>query len=102
MANFHTTALCSPTRSSLLNGRNATSNNMACITEGADVTLRSRRGEARMRAHLSPDVRRDTVFAPFHWANEATINDLTHPALDPASRMPEFKTCAVALRPSDA
>jgi arylsulfatase len=34
-SNFHTTALCSPTRSSLLNGRNATSNNMACITEGA-------------------------------------------------------------------
>jgi arylsulfatase A-like enzyme len=34
-ANFHTTALCSPTRSSLLNGRNATSNNMACITEAS-------------------------------------------------------------------
>jgi arylsulfatase A-like enzyme len=33
-SNFHTTALCSPTRSSLLTGRNATSNNMACITEG--------------------------------------------------------------------
>lgn len=32
--NFHTTALCSPTRSSLLNGRNATSNGMACIEEG--------------------------------------------------------------------
>jgi arylsulfatase A-like enzyme len=31
--NFHTTALCSPTRSCLLTGRNATSNNMACITE---------------------------------------------------------------------
>jgi len=35
LSNFHTTALCSPTRSSLLTGRNATSNNMACITEGA-------------------------------------------------------------------
>ena len=34
-ANFHTTALCSPTRSSLLTGRNATSNNMACITEAS-------------------------------------------------------------------
>ena len=34
-SNFHTTALCSPTRSALLNGRNATSNNMACITEAA-------------------------------------------------------------------
>ena len=32
-ANFHTTALCSPTRASLLNGRNATSNGMATIAE---------------------------------------------------------------------
>jgi arylsulfatase A-like enzyme len=33
--NFHTTALCSPTRSCLLTGRNATSNGMACITEAS-------------------------------------------------------------------
>src|SRR5262245_11383927 len=32
---FHTTALCSPTRACLLTGRNATSNGMACITEFA-------------------------------------------------------------------
>jgi arylsulfatase A-like enzyme len=31
--NWHTTALCSPTRSSLLNGRNHTTNGMACIAE---------------------------------------------------------------------
>jgi arylsulfatase len=33
--NFHTTALCSPTRSCLLTGRNHTTNGMACITEGS-------------------------------------------------------------------
>lgn len=33
--NWHTTALCSPTRSSLLTGRNAHSNGMACIVEAA-------------------------------------------------------------------
>jgi arylsulfatase A-like enzyme len=32
---WHTTALCSPTRSCLLTGRNHTRNSMACITEGA-------------------------------------------------------------------
>src|SRR3954468_17125603 len=32
---FHTTALCSPTRSCLLTGRNHTRNGMACITECA-------------------------------------------------------------------
>ncbi|QDG53828.1 arylsulfatase [Persicimonas caeni] len=33
--NFHTTALCSPTRSCLLTGRNATSNGMGCISEAS-------------------------------------------------------------------
>lgn len=33
--NWHTTALCSPTRSCLMTGRNAHMNGMACITEGA-------------------------------------------------------------------
>ena len=32
---WHTTALCSPTRSCLLTGRNHTRNSMACITDGA-------------------------------------------------------------------
>jgi arylsulfatase len=32
-SNFHTTALCSPTRASLMTGRNATSNGMATIAE---------------------------------------------------------------------
>jgi arylsulfatase A-like enzyme len=33
--NFHTTALCSPTRACIITGRNHHSNGMACITEGA-------------------------------------------------------------------
>jgi len=33
---WHTTALCSPTRSALLTGRNHHQNGMACITEGAN------------------------------------------------------------------
>ena len=34
-SNFHTTALCSPTRSCLLTGRNHTTNGMACISEAS-------------------------------------------------------------------
>jgi arylsulfatase A-like enzyme len=34
-SNMHTTALCSPTRSCILTGRNHHSNAMACITEGS-------------------------------------------------------------------
>lgn len=33
--NMHTTALCSPSRSCIITGRNHHSNNMACITEGS-------------------------------------------------------------------
>jgi len=33
--NMHTTALCSPSRSCMLNGRNHHSNGLACITEGS-------------------------------------------------------------------
>ena len=33
--NMHTTALCSPTRSCLITGRNHHSNAMSCITEGS-------------------------------------------------------------------
>lgn len=67
------------------------------LADGGDVRLRTRRGTARMRVRLSREIRADTVFAPFHWGDEQTINALTNPALDPASRMPEFKVCAVAL-----
>ncbi len=28
---------------------------------------------------------------PFHWPGEGRANPLTNPALDPTSRMPEFK-----------
>ena len=33
--------------------------------------------------------------APFHWAGDQSANRLTHAALDPVSKMPEFKVCAV-------
>ncbi|MEJ2869694.1 molybdopterin oxidoreductase family protein [Actinomycetospora sp. OC33-EN08] len=70
------------------------------VADGGDLRLRTRRGTARMRVRLSREIRSDTVFAPFHWGGEQTVNDLTNPALDPASRMPEFKVCAVALEPT--
>ena len=34
---------------------------------------------------------------PFHWYGEGRANTLTNPALDPTSRMPEFKVCAVRV-----
>ena len=44
--NFHTTALCSPSRTCLLTGRNHHSNGMSCITEGATGLSRQQRDDA--------------------------------------------------------
>jgi assimilatory nitrate reductase catalytic subunit len=61
------------------------------------VELSTRRGRARFHAHLTDTVRPDVVFAPFHWGGGSSANALTDPALDPVSRMPAFKVCAVAV-----
>jgi len=62
------------------------------------VELRTRRGTAVFRAHLTDTIRPDTVFAPFHWGGQAGANALTDPTLDRHSKMPAFKACAVAVR----
>jgi assimilatory nitrate reductase catalytic subunit len=67
------------------------------VRDGDLVRLRTRRGEAVMTARITADVRADTVFAPFHWGGTASANRLTNSVLDPHSRMPEFKVCAVAV-----
>lgn len=65
--------------------------------EGASIAVVSRRGRAVAPARISRDIRPDTVFMPFHWAGPGRANTVTNPALDPVSRMPEFKVCAVRL-----
>ena len=65
------------------------------LIEGGCVRLTSRRGSAVFKVKLSPGIRRDTIFVPFHWGGVQSVNRLTNPALDPISRMPEFKVCAV-------
>ncbi|MCW2912609.1 MAG: molybdopterin oxidoreductase [Actinomycetia bacterium] len=67
------------------------------ITEGRLVRVTSRRGMSIVAARLTDTIRPDTVFIPFHWAGKGQANLLTNPALDPMSRMPEFKVCAVRV-----
>ncbi|MFF5309755.1 molybdopterin oxidoreductase family protein [Streptomyces massasporeus] len=65
--------------------------------EGDPVAVVSRRGRAVAPARITDAIRPDTVFMPFHWPGAGRANTLTNPALDPTSRMPEFKACAVRL-----
>ncbi|WP_051837484.1 molybdopterin oxidoreductase family protein [Streptomyces sp. NRRL WC-3742] len=67
------------------------------VTDGEALAVTSRRGRAVAPARISDAIRPDTVFMPFHWAGAGRANSLTNPALDPVSRMPEFKLCAVRV-----
>ncbi|MGW5420408.1 molybdopterin oxidoreductase family protein [Streptomyces sp. NPDC003943] len=70
------------------------------VAEGEAVAVVSRRGRAVAPARITAAIRPDTVFMPFHWPGEGRANTLTNPALDPVSKMPEFKVCAVRLEPA--
>ncbi|MFD5668687.1 molybdopterin oxidoreductase family protein [Streptomyces anthocyanicus] len=65
--------------------------------DGDPLAVVSRRGRAVAPARITTGIRPDTVFMPFHWPGEGRANTLTNPALDPTSRMPEFKVCAVRV-----
>jgi assimilatory nitrate reductase catalytic subunit len=70
----------------------------ACqLEEGGRVRVISRRGAAEGLVRITETIRRDTVFMPFHWGGAACVNLVTNTALDPVSKMPEFKVCAVRL-----
>ena len=60
------------------------------------ITLASRRGTIQAKARISEMAVGGTVFIPFHYA-EAAANRLTNGALDPTSKIPEYKVCAVRI-----
>ncbi len=67
------------------------------LQEGDRVRVVSRRGAAAGLVRITETIRPDTVFMPFHWGGASCVNLVTNPALDPVSKMPEFKVCAVRL-----
>ena len=73
------------------------------ITADQPVELTSRRGRAVLPAVVTDRVRPGNCFAPFHWNDEhgeyLTINAITNDTVDPESLQPEYKVCAVSLRP---
>jgi assimilatory nitrate reductase catalytic subunit len=72
------------------------------VSNGDQLLVESRRGAVKFTVSISSDIRPDTLFAPFHWGGRSAANLLTNAALDPTSRMPEFKVCAVRARAETA
>jgi assimilatory nitrate reductase catalytic subunit len=67
------------------------------VVDKQPVRVVSRRGEVTLPAAVVKTIRPDTVFIPYHWAEEQSANRLTIRALDPVSKIPEFKVCAVRV-----
>ncbi len=66
------------------------------IVDGEYINMVSRRGSLRIKARVSEVTDRGVAFVPFHFY-EAAVNELTNNALDPVSKIPEFKVCAVKI-----
>ena len=64
------------------------------ITSGAPVAVSSRRGRLQARAIITLTIQPGQVFIPMHYA---LTNQLTLPSVDPYSRQPAYKACAVRL-----
>ena len=58
------------------------------------VKVVTRRGEIIVPAQVVKTIRPDTVFIPYHWPGKKAANLVTNRALDPISKIPEFKVCA--------
>lgn len=67
------------------------------IKTGDRVRVTSRRGSMELPALVTRTIRSDTVFIPYHWPGSKAANQLTNRALDPISKIPEFKVSAVRL-----
>jgi assimilatory nitrate reductase catalytic subunit len=67
------------------------------VRTGDRVTVTSRRGSVTLGCQVVKTIRPDTIFIPYHWAGEKSANRLTIRALDPVSKIPEFKVCAVRV-----
>jgi ferredoxin-nitrate reductase len=72
------------------------------IGDGDIVLVESRRGEVRLPVRLTADVKKGCVFLPMHWgkihgSDLNRVNNLTHNLVDPVSKEPDLKFCAVRV-----
>jgi len=65
--------------------------------DGEHVKVVSRRGEGIFPALVVKTIRPDTIFIPYHWGEQQAANQLTNSALDPTSKIPEYKACAARV-----
>jgi ferredoxin-nitrate reductase len=71
------------------------------LHHGETVQVESARGRVTVQAKLNDSLRPGVVFMPFHWGDMfrsgVAANELTNDALDPTSKEPVYKVCAVRI-----
>jgi len=72
------------------------------LTDGARAELATERGRLECRVAVTAGIRPDTVFLPFHFPGDESVNRLVAAHVDPVSGMPEFKRTRVWVRALDA
>jgi ferredoxin-nitrate reductase len=73
------------------------------LKEGDITSVSSRRGEVRVKAKITSNIKRGVVFLPMHWGkilgNDLNrANNITNNMVDPVSKEPDFKFCAVQVQ----
>jgi assimilatory nitrate reductase catalytic subunit len=71
------------------------------IADGDWVTVESRRGSLTVRCQVVTTIRPDTVFVPYHWPGEKSVNLATISSQDPISKIPEYKVCAARIKKAE-
>ncbi len=72
------------------------------LKEGDIAVVKSRRGDVRVKVKINYDIRERVVFLPMHWgkilnSDFGRANNLTNDIVDPISKEPDFKFCAVQV-----
>ena len=72
------------------------------VADGEWIRVRSRRGDLEGRVLYTDKQRAGEIFVPFVKLRDHAANFLTNAALDPNSKIPEYKVCAVRIMKPDS
>jgi formate dehydrogenase alpha subunit len=67
------------------------------IADAQAVEVATSRGKVVTSARVTTKIEKGWLFMPFHF-QEGPANALTHDALDPVAKIPEYKVCAAQIR----
>lgn len=72
------------------------------LKDGDLAVIKNPRGEVRVKVKVNFDIRERVVFLPMHWGRVLNhdfgrANNLTNDLVDPVSKEPDFKYCAVEV-----